>query len=204
MPVMCRFGDDPVALMTVLSRTFRYLFAAVFFLALALGTWPSDFIRLLYGPNYVGGATVLSILAWAEGWIFLGGVMRDALVVVGKQRLTAVARYSSAMLNVALNLVMIPRLGIAGAAWASMISYWVASCVFLLVFRESRPFVIVGLRAMVRPAAIAGALALVGSVLPAPVIIGLPTAGVLYVIALIRFGGLAKEDWKLLVAALNG
>jgi Na+-driven multidrug efflux pump len=43
-----------------------------------------------------------------------------------------------ALLNVGLNLWLIPKMGIVGAAWATLISYAYASFFFLLLAKSTR------------------------------------------------------------------
>src|SRR6185503_15655799 len=53
---------------------------------------------------------------------FASGILLNRLVAVGKQRLLAVASVSAAGINVGLNLLLIPRLGMRGAALATLAS----------------------------------------------------------------------------------
>ena len=50
-----------------------------------------------------------------------------------------VSQGAGAILNIALNLVLIPAWGGVGSAWATVISYAAASYLVLLLFARTRP-----------------------------------------------------------------
>lgn len=79
-------------------------------------------MTLLYGEAFRSGASALTILALMLPMSFASGILLNRLVAVGKQRLLAVASVSAAVLNVGLNLLLIPRLGMRGAALATLAS----------------------------------------------------------------------------------
>jgi O-antigen/teichoic acid export membrane protein len=68
------------------------------------------------------------------------------LIAKNQQWLLPVPTLVGAAINVALNLVLIPGYGAAGAAWATLVSYTVAWTAALLIFKETRPLIWQGLR----------------------------------------------------------
>lgn len=83
-------------------------------------------IELLYGPEYSEAAVVLMIHIWSAVFIFLLHASGKWLI---NENLTQSAFYrnlSGAVLNIALNLYLIPKMGIVGSAIATLISYAVA------------------------------------------------------------------------------
>jgi O-antigen/teichoic acid export membrane protein/glycosyltransferase involved in cell wall biosynthesis len=79
-------------------------------------------MSLLYGEAFRPGAQALTILALMLPMNFASGVLLNRLVAVGRQRLLAIASVSGAAINVGLNLLLIPRLGMRGAALATVAS----------------------------------------------------------------------------------
>ncbi|MCG2794826.1 MAG: flippase [Actinomycetia bacterium] len=84
--------------------------------------YPSEILRLLFGVRYVGAAYVLQVLV-------VGGLVRavvglnvTTLIAYGKSTLTMLDTVSFAILNIVLNLLLIPRYGINGAAIATTAS----------------------------------------------------------------------------------
>jgi O-antigen/teichoic acid export membrane protein len=67
------------------------------------------------------------------------------------QKYLPASAVAGAVVNVLINLAVIPRFGALGASWATVVSYCLAGIFFLLVFRELRPLVLMGLRISVVP-----------------------------------------------------
>lgn len=85
--------------------------------------FPESFIISVYRPRYAPGAAALAVLAvtFAVDNVFnaLGNLLRG----LGKARPLAFNGIVAAVTNVALNIVLIPRYGIVGAALATLASY---------------------------------------------------------------------------------
>ena len=80
-------------------------------------------IQLLYGDSYAGSGIILAIYFWAGIPLSLTMVSTQYIV---SENFTTISIYRSvagALSNVLLNIVLIPRYGIVGAAWAVIISY---------------------------------------------------------------------------------
>ncbi len=69
----------------------------------------------------------------------IGGICAQTMIVHGRARSVAIVAVSAAALNVLLNLLLIPPLGIDGSGLASLIdlSYWAAA--YHLLLRDGRP-----------------------------------------------------------------
>lgn len=95
-------------------------------------------IRILYGNTYMGAATVLSILIWSGVFSFLGVASSQYLIA---ENLTKISFYRTTIgmvINVILNVILIPFYGIIGAAIATLISYGIAT-LYILIPIKSRP-----------------------------------------------------------------
>jgi O-antigen/teichoic acid export membrane protein len=92
---------------------------------IALGTFPvfaltftlsQPFVELLYGSRYSASATYLAILA--VGYYFQAalGFNGTTLMVTGRVGMVSVLNITAVVVNIALNLVLIPRYGALGAS----------------------------------------------------------------------------------------
>jgi O-antigen/teichoic acid export membrane protein len=81
-----------------------------------------DVIRVIGSPEYASAASVLRILMLALAISYLNGVYGHALVALGQQNRLFVCSALVLAANVALNLALIPPLGIDGAAIAVVLS----------------------------------------------------------------------------------
>ncbi len=99
------------------------------FLLMAL--FSESIITIMFGAEYVGGATALSILAFA---FFLASVLGHANYVLqtyGRTRIIMKGYFIGAGVNFILNLLLIPRYGINGAAIATGFSYALMGVLYL-------------------------------------------------------------------------
>lgn len=84
---------------------------------------PEPFITSLYRPRYAPGAGALAVLALAFAIDNVFNALGNLLRGLGKARPLAFNGFLAAVMNVALNIVLIPRYGIIGAAFATLASY---------------------------------------------------------------------------------
>ncbi|HEY0897160.1 MAG TPA: flippase [Sphingobacteriaceae bacterium] len=92
-------------------------------------SWVYD---LLYDPEFSAGAPVLAIHVWAGVFVFLGVASGQYLINEGLTGLSLFRTAVGAVVNIVLNLVLLPVYGIAGAAWATLIAY--ACATFSIIF----------------------------------------------------------------------
>jgi O-antigen/teichoic acid export membrane protein len=117
------------------------------FMTLA-GAWLT---RIMFGAAYDAAVPVLHIYVWTTVFVFLTIASQAQLLSSAKTtHVVAVRTVAGAVTNIVLNLILIPRAGLAGAAWAAVISYGVA--VFFFFDRKySWPPVRSMLRALALP-----------------------------------------------------
>lgn len=93
-------------------------------------------IVVFYGRAWAGSVLPLVILTCAAVAFAVEGPIRVMMIRVAPPSTIAFAAVPSTVVNVALNLVLIPRLGISGAALASVASYWLYLWLLLRAFRD--------------------------------------------------------------------
>jgi O-antigen/teichoic acid export membrane protein len=76
----------------------------------------------VFGPEFAGAATTLRLMAIGQILNVTVGPLGYLLAMTGRQKLNLANAIALAAINVVLNIVMIPRWGIAGAGLASTIS----------------------------------------------------------------------------------
>lgn len=94
-----------------------------------LGDWG---VQLLYGNSYSGTASVLKIHIWAGIFVGLGVASSKWYITENLQKYSFYRTLLGAVVNVTLNLILIPRYGIVGAAYATLIAQFCASYFFNL------------------------------------------------------------------------
>ena len=88
---------------------------------LLLTLFPGEVLKL-FGPQFVEGATALAVLAVGSFVSIVTGLVGYLLVMSGNERLLRNNVTVAALLNVALNLALIPSTGMLGAAIATAVS----------------------------------------------------------------------------------
>lgn len=155
--------------------------AGVIVLPVAVGgclTGPA-LLSFLFGPGYGAGAPALRLLLAGMVFVMLAGGYRLGLVAHHRQGAVFRIMATGAAVNVALNLVLIPRYSIVGAALSALLS---EALTFLLAWvAMARSASLSPWRPLLRPALAAAGLAVILWVLPAwPVLLTVAVGGVSY------------------------
>lgn len=91
----------------------------------------NNIIKLLFGIQYQEATGVLRIYIWATVFVFLGVASSQYLLAENYTRISFLKSIMGAIVNVILNIILIPKFKINGAAIATVISYTVS--VFLII-----------------------------------------------------------------------
>jgi O-antigen/teichoic acid export membrane protein len=80
-------------------------------------------IELVFGAEYLGAVPVLQILSIYAVALSINMVISTGLDYLGRARIRAILKGITSIMNVGLNIVLIPLLGVIGAAVATVITY---------------------------------------------------------------------------------
>lgn len=95
-------------------------------------------INFLYGSEYKLSVFALQISIWTGVFVFWGVAAGNMLVIENLNKHNLIKSIQGLFLNVILNLVLIPKYGINGAAIATLISQFYASYFYYLFFKKTR------------------------------------------------------------------
>ena len=96
------------------------------------------FVNLLYGQQFIEAGSVLVIHIWAGIFAFLGIASRKWLVAENLSMLSFWRTFFGMVINIVMNLLLIPRYGIQGAAVATLISQVAAAYLFDVLCIKTR------------------------------------------------------------------
>lgn len=85
--------------------------------------FPGAVISLLFGPEYIAAAVSLRLLAIGAFVYALFSVSDNLLSMAGKSKISLRNFSIITALNIVLNIILVPRLGIIGAAISNMVGY---------------------------------------------------------------------------------
>lgn len=179
------------------------------FLALPLFSllvlYPRVIMAWVYGPEYASGATSLAIVALGMFVMLVVGHAHSGILALGESRLVLRGNVFALLVNLSLNVLLIPMLGIDGAAVATLASYVTVS-----LFFGYHLFAKTGINSLspslVRPVLVAGLLFAAGSLVfkylladgAIPILLSVALV-VPYVGLLVRSGGIDSAEVELLV-----
>lgn len=95
-------------------------------------------VNLLYGEAYSEASRILTISIWAGTFATLGGARAVWLIKEGKQKYSLYSTGVGAVVNIALNLFLIPLYGGYGAAIATLITQGIVNVGVFYIIKDTR------------------------------------------------------------------
>ena len=131
-PVLSRyFTSSKDSLMFVYEKSFKFLLMMAIPLGIGTTLLADRIIIFLYGANFVHSIIALQILIWVASMLFLTHIVGYTLASINKQLVDTRITGFAAILNVVLNLALIPTYSYVGAGIASIVSQvFVFTCEF--------------------------------------------------------------------------
>ncbi len=106
-----------------IELVYRYAFIIVLPLALVLFSFPELTLRLLFGEEFQTASKALRILAISAVVLTVGNINNSVFSGIGRPRVASMIVFSAAMLNLILNIILVPLYGIVGAASSTLIAF---------------------------------------------------------------------------------
>jgi len=138
-PALWSRRSDAAAYQRSLQGSLDALFTVALALAVLLQFAGRPLVHLLFGTAFSAATPVLQIHIWAGIFIFMRALLSRWLLAEDLLRFSLVTHVAGAVMNVALNLLLIPVYGAIGAAVATVISYASAGWLALLFSARTRP-----------------------------------------------------------------
>ncbi len=184
-PALCRFSvNAPDHYDRLMKTSARLALLVAFPMAAGVAVLAGPVVGLLAGDRageFAESVTVLRILAVVVPLFYLNGVGQEFLYATHRNWYVAGAYGVASAVNVGLNLVLVPRLGPAGAAWTAIATNLCISVVF--VWGMQSAYGAMGLIRLVSKTALACAVMGGATYLLAPIslVLGIGVGGLVYV-----------------------
>ena len=114
-----RLIDDVKRNYIILTKWTLLLISPIFFV---LFLFPDVVLNLLFGSRYIGASVALQFLALGFFLNVSLGFTYNLLIVIGENKFPMWTYSISAIINIILNTILIPPMGIVGASIASVVS----------------------------------------------------------------------------------
>jgi O-antigen/teichoic acid export membrane protein len=111
-------------------------FSICFTFILGLTFSASWLVDLIYNPLYANAALVIQIHVWSILFITINSVCSKLIIIKNKQFVFIKISIIGALLNIILNAFLISYDGIYGAAYSTLISYFVVSSLIYYYFKK--------------------------------------------------------------------
>jgi len=118
----------------------RWIFIIAFPIFLIVLLFPFPIISLIFGQDYQRAAVPLSILIIGYFFITIFGLAEQGLRTFKKTKFLGILTLIVFLLNIGLNIILIPLMGIIGAAFATTFSLVILSLVRLYYFKRMLNF----------------------------------------------------------------
>jgi O-antigen/teichoic acid export membrane protein len=122
-PIMSKYFDEKnKAFDYVYTMSFKLLFAAGLLIATIITFLSQKIVLLMYGQEYNGSVVALQVLIWATAIMFVNQLLSSTYIASGNQKIMVKISAIAALLNVGLNLILIPSYSYTGASIATLVT----------------------------------------------------------------------------------
>lgn len=124
-------------------KKYRQLYSSIIWIsilaAIVISLLAKPIILLIYGEQYIESIYILMILIWSRIFSLIGSTRAIWLTVENLGKFQVIFVGIGALLNVALNIFLIPNYGAIGAAIATLLTEIISAFFAVLLFKETRP-----------------------------------------------------------------
>jgi len=99
--------------------------------------FPGAFINLLFGAEYLQAENALRLLSLGSFFFSIAIISQNLMSSIGKSKFVLYNLVFASIINLSLNIILVPRYGINGAAFSTSVSFIILGT---LLFLESRFF----------------------------------------------------------------
>jgi len=180
-----------------LKYSVKYLMMVAIPSAFGLSILAKPLLQILTTPEFILGSTVVPFVAFGAVLFCFYQILIYIIHLVNKTYITVRLLTISAVSNIGLNLVLIPRMGITGAAIATLIAYSVLGVLTLLVTRGYLKFnlsISFILKSIFSSTMMVACIRLINPVSTISVLISILLGILVYFSVLLVIGGLSRTE----------
>jgi len=201
-PVFSRYFQSSMPLLKfAYKKSFQYMLILGLPISIGIFIYARNIINLIYGVEYNSSIIVIKILSLYVLIMFMAAVSGTILSSINRQGSRVLSQGTVAIINIILNLILIPQLGFIGAGIATVISsvfILILYSYFIIRYNLNFGFI----KSSIKP--------LIGSIIMALIIINIPNlllgtivGAVSYFSVLLILRTFKKEDKDLLTRIIK-
>lgn len=120
-PVMSKHFESSKDLLRIeYEKSFKYLFVVAIFIFIYGLVFADKIIYIIYGSGYSTSVGALQALIFVIPVIFITYLFGNILGAINKQRILTIVAFANAVLNILLNIILIPKFSYIGASIATV------------------------------------------------------------------------------------
>jgi O-antigen/teichoic acid export membrane protein len=108
-------------------KMYQILILIALIIAVFVSILSHELVLYTYGIEYIKSADILYIYIWSNIFVYLNNSSWSWFITENLQKVAAIRLIIGAVINIILNLLFINKYGLQGAAYATLISYSIAS-----------------------------------------------------------------------------
>lgn len=122
-PIMSRqFKNAKNELKISYEKSFKYLLITAMFIFTYGLIFADKIVLIIYGNEYIPSIKALEILIWVIPPIFMAYLLTNLLYAINKQRIVTMITGANLLLNIILNILLIPKFSFIGASAATVLT----------------------------------------------------------------------------------
>ena len=198
-PIMSKFyitSQDHLRLS--LEKSFKYL--TIIGVPIGVGTTllAKKFILMIFGLEYTNSIIALQILVWSSVFIFMSQPFGNLLNCLNKQSIVTKITGICVVLNITLNLILIPKYSLTGASIATVLTEF-GSLVLFFIWSLKIDYSIFNKKVAITTSKVVVASTIMGIFvmyfINLSLFVLLPLAVLLYFVVLYVINGIDKEEF---------
>jgi len=200
------FKSSTDSLAKIFKRSFKYLSSLAIPIVVGGVILSKQIIIFIYGDQFYPAVKAFQILIFAAGIIFISNLVSTNITAINRQRINMWLALGNVILNISLNLLLIPRLSYIGASIATVATEGLGcSLAFLFCIKYFKiPIFSKSYLNFIKLLLAAGVMALIVFYLQAiHLIVLIPVAAICYTMALFLFGWFDRTDIDLFKQVLR-
>ncbi|MBZ5638240.1 MAG: oligosaccharide flippase family protein [Acidobacteriia bacterium] len=189
------------------ARVMTYYSGALLAVCAVLSISAREIVALMAAPEYARAAAIVPIVAWATVFLTLDPMVQVGILLKKRTVWLPVIYAGTMAINIGLNFLLIPRMGMMGAAWATVAALFFQVAAGCFVAYRLYPIRYEWRRLMAMVAGVLVAQALAGIVPQRAIAGSLALKGVLLAVlaaALLALPGFLLKDERTLLSKLLG
>lgn len=124
-------GDFQIA-KDLLNKCIKYTLYLTLPLIFGFWTISHNIIVLLTTKEFSGGAVIAPFILFGYQFFIIAAIIENVLLLKNRAKLILIIYMASAITNISLNLLLVPRIGILGAAIVTTLTFLVHMCLCIV------------------------------------------------------------------------